>query len=521
MNYGKSAGRDYGVKIFGNYQWETMSDGEVAQGHNSAIVTHDNHYLLVNHTRFANGGEGHAVRVHEMFQTQDGWMVAAPFEYSGETATQTQIATTQMYSASDVAGDYQLMIHKFRQDTDSKELAKPENISLNADGTITGAYTGTWALVSGTSYIDIKLNKVLGSAISATFHGVLTEQTMDGYNIKTLCFTACGTQKSETTQASNGSALTTSGLCIWGSKANYKAAIKFTNDKMSSIVTIPSSTSKALTLPTTGKLGTNITWISSDESILTSAGKIGQSGTVTLTARITKDGYCYDKNYTINVTGSSSGGSVTPTPSTGVTTYYPVSQQKTTTAGWWENFSEQTYTVAMGSEVAFSFYNYSNEAENWKNWVLYGCDSLNGTIISNEYFGLRCDNWDNTTNSNSGITSNFNWDTFKAEMNGSKVDITVTYQTSGVVNIAVKIAAASGTNYTMSYSKQIASRPAQLTLFFVSEGSYIDGSVLDNITSINMTPSATEGSAYDISGKMVDPAHKGVIIRNGRKYVVK
>ena len=40
VNFGVDANRDEGVKLFGNYQWETMPNAELAQGHNSAIVDH-------------------------------------------------------------------------------------------------------------------------------------------------------------------------------------------------------------------------------------------------------------------------------------------------------------------------------------------------------------------------------------------------------------------------------------------------------------------------------------------------
>ena len=52
LNFGSAAKRAEGVKLFGNYQWETMPNAELAQGHNSAIVDHKGRALIVYHTRF-------------------------------------------------------------------------------------------------------------------------------------------------------------------------------------------------------------------------------------------------------------------------------------------------------------------------------------------------------------------------------------------------------------------------------------------------------------------------------------
>lgn len=302
VNYGSNANRDYGVKLFGNYKWEFMPFSEIAQGHNSVTIDHLGRTLLFNHTRFKEiGHEGHEVRVHQLFMTQDGWPVSAPFEFDGETVTDNDIATKALYSAEQICGEYQLMLHPFRQNTAAMDASTPVNISLLADGTITGDYTGTWSCPENTSYIDIKLNNVLGSNITATFHGVLTEQTIDYTNIKSLCFTCCGTQKSETSQASNGQALTTSGLCIWGSKADYKAAIKYTLENLTIPVKPGEKIKSSVTLPTSGKLGAKVYWTTSNADILTATGEVKGKGKVVLTLNIEKDGYVLRKTYSLNV----------------------------------------------------------------------------------------------------------------------------------------------------------------------------------------------------------------------------
>ena len=59
-----------------------------------------------------------------------------------------------------------------------------------------------------------------------------------------------------------------------------------------------------LTLPTKGYLGTNVVWSTSDENVMTSSGMVKGNGTVTLTCSIQKDGYAYNRDVSINVTGT-------------------------------------------------------------------------------------------------------------------------------------------------------------------------------------------------------------------------
>ena len=216
LNFGGDAKRDEGVKLFGNYQWETMPNAELAQGHNSAIIDHKGRALIVYHTRFNTRGEEHEVRVHQLFVNQDGWLVAAPYEFSGETYTHEDIATRQLYQASEVVGDYQLMAHPYRQNTAAKAYEKPVTIHLLADGSVTGEYTGKWELVSGTSFINLTLKGTATDHSEVVFKGVLTEQTIDYTNVKALCFTALSS--SDGLATSGGASLQTRGLSIWGTK---------------------------------------------------------------------------------------------------------------------------------------------------------------------------------------------------------------------------------------------------------------------------------------------------------------
>lgn len=219
VNFGKDANINRGVRIMSAYKWDEMSKGEIAQGHNSAIVDHLGRALVVYHTRQVANSEVHSVRVHQLFQNQDGWLVAAPFEFYGEKITQADIDSTQQYSLEQVAGDYQILIHKPKQDAVAQEYAKPENITLGLDGNVTGAYTGTWALTQNTGYIRVTLKGILGENNTyVAFKGVTLEQTtIVSSKQKALCFTALS--------SSSGNNGTTRGVCIWGKQTAVASGI--------------------------------------------------------------------------------------------------------------------------------------------------------------------------------------------------------------------------------------------------------------------------------------------------------
>lgn len=520
LNFGGDAKRDEGVKLFGNYQWETMPNAELAQGHNSAIVDHKGRALIVYHTRFLNRVEEHEVRVHQLFVNQDGWLVAAPYEFSGETYTDNDIATQQLYDATKVEGDYQIIAHPYRQNTAAMDYEKPVTIHLNADGSISGEYTGKWELVSGTSYINLTLKGVATANAEVKFKGVLTEQTIDYTNIKALCFTALSS--SDGLATSGGASLQTRGLSIWGSKADAKAAIKYTLDKTSVPFADGATLNSIPKLPTEGHLGATISWKSSNPSILTDEGVVKGKGKVTMTMTISKDGYEYTKDYTLNIDAEAE-------ETTQV--YYPVSQQKNKTAGFWTNFSSD-YVLKSGKKAEFKFYNYSDEVNNWDNWALVAASASRGASNYAEYFVLRNDNYawftklggntnENTANVQFTLDNNFDWTNFKQDMNGSLVDMVVEYVASGTIKVNATITKDKKT-YNYAFSMTSDTIKGDVTLFFVNEKSYIDGSSLSTgISNPIIIQKKNDGKWFNLSGQQVDKSYKGVVIVNGKKFVNK
>lgn len=520
LNFGGDAKRDEGVKLFGNYQWETMPNAELAQGHNSAIVDHKGRALIVYHTRFNNGTEGHEVRVHQLFVNQDGWLVAAPYEFSGETYTDNDIATQQLYEATEVEGDYQIIAHPYRQNTAAMDYEKPVTIHLNADGSISGKYTGKWELVSGTSYINLTLKGVATANAEVKFKGVLTEQTIDYTNIKALCFTAISS--SDGLATSGGASLQTRGLSIWGSKADAKAAIKYTLDKTSVPFADGATLNSMPKLPTEGHLGATISWKSSNPSILTDEGVVKGKGKVTMTMTISKDGYEYTKDYTLNIDAEAE--ETTPV-------YYPVSAQKNTTSGWWTNFSPY-YELQAGKKMQFKFYNYSDMSAVWNNWCLAATQIKRedaGYGADKEYFVIRNDKFGWGANHNAeGFTNDFDWSggddrpILRKDLNGSLVDMTVSLTAAGVFKMESTITTTTNKVYHYTYTTTLTAKPSKIVLFFVNEKSYIDGSSLSTgISNPIIIQKKNDGKWFNLSGQQVDKSYKGVVIVNGKKFVNK
>lgn len=520
VNFGVDANRDEGVKLFGNYQWETMPNAELAQGHNSAIVDHKGRALIVYHTRFLNRDEEHEVRVHQLFVNQDGWLVAAPYEFSGETYTDNDIATQQLYDATKVAGDYQIIAHPYRQNTAAMAYEKPITIHLNEDGSISGEYTGKWELVSGTSYINLTLKGVATANAEVKFKGVLTEQTIDYTNIKALCFTALSS--SDGLATSGGASLQTRGLSIWGSKADAKAAIKYTLDKTSVPFADGATLNSKPQLPTEGHLGATISWKSSNPSILTDEGVVKGKGKVTMTMTVSKDGYEYTKDYTLNIDAEAE--ETTPV-------YYPVSAQKNTTSAWWTNFSPY-YELQAGKKIQFKFYNYSDMSAVWNNWCLVAAQIKRedaGYGADKEYFVIRNDKYGWGANHNvEGFTDDFDWSggddrpILKKDLNGSLVDMTVSLTAAGVFKMESTITTTTNKVYHYTYTTTLTAKPSKIVLFFVNENSYIDGSSLSTgISNPIIIQKKNDGKWFNLSGQQVDKSYKGVVIVNGKKFVNK
>ena len=404
VNYGPDGTRktDRGENIFGAYgEWGYQAVGdwsERSQGHNSVLVK-DGRSYLVYHTRFQNLGEWHQVRVHQMWLNQDGWLCAAPFEYKGETITDSYIASTQKYSNAEIAGNYKLLVQTYNLDHKNKQLSLPVMVKLNADGTITGDATGTWQTVSGTSYINLTVGDI-------SYKGVVVEQTIDGNGNteKTIAFSAYAGSK---------------GYTVWGYKVEIEEGLVGTTNN------------------TTAYLGAH-----SDVLQLTS-----------------------------------------------------------------------------GKEAVFEFTNYSSKQENWHNFVT--CVMQGSTFNSNNMLiALRADRWENVQFSEAGITCNYDWDTFRTDMDGSTVKVVVKYQ-NGSVAIRADITTATGKHLYEEFSKSGISGTICTSMSVEKAHLIMTRAEVRDVTAINAieTRASLPTARYDLQGRRVDADYKGIVIENGRKRI--
>lgn len=515
MNYSATAVDNRGVLLFGGYKWDPMSGAEISQGHNSAFTDKEGRSFVVYHSRFTNKGEGHEVRVHQLFLNDEGWIMAAPFEFDGETITNNDIATKASIADTEIAGDYQFLRHEYGQNTEAKAYETPVNIRLNADGTISGVENGTWERTAGTDYIALTIDDVV-------YRGVLVRQTIDYTNIPAIAIAALSSSSGSTTL---GQKSYTKQQEVWAVKADAKAAIKYTANKINLPFDDGTVLEETPVLPTEGKLGTNISWKSSDESILTSDGKVKGQGEVTMTMIVSKDDYVYTKDYTIVVEAEAEKDA---------DVYFPESMEKNTSAAWWTNFSKDYYTLKKGGKAELKFYNYSNKVANWNNWCLVAANAERGAEGYGEHFVLRNDNYgwftvaggntnDNSSNVEFTLQSEYNWDTFLDDMDGSLVDMNVEF-TGNVVKMTSTITTTTKKVYNYSFSMKLTQPEDKVVLFFVNEGSYIDGSSLaTGINSPLVITKKAEGNGkwYNLNGQQVDSSYKGIVIVNGRKFVNK
>jgi arabinan endo-1,5-alpha-L-arabinosidase len=175
----------YGQKLMGNYQY-TLQAGEtgtavgyVSPGHNSAYYDAvAKKSFIFFHTRFPGRGEQHEVRVHEMFINEDGWPVVAPLRYVPLSKSATTLSAD--VTAADAAGSYQFVNHG--KDI-TATIKTAQNLKLNADGTVSGSATGTWAY-KGSNNVTL----TLGS--TGTFSGVLSRQYNPSASTFVVTFTA-------------------------------------------------------------------------------------------------------------------------------------------------------------------------------------------------------------------------------------------------------------------------------------------------------------------------------------------
>lgn len=119
--------------------------------------------------------------------------------------------------------------------------------------------------------------------------------------------------------------------------------------------------------------------------------------------------------------------------------------------GWWTTFSEPDLQVTTSSPVVYDMYVYSDNAGNWHS----PCVILRDADL-NEYAVVRMDNygWGGTVGdySTAILESDWDWDTFTSNINGSHVVITITATSDTTADIYYDVTYATGEAHYQSYS---------------------------------------------------------------------
>ncbi|HEY0590096.1 MAG TPA: family 43 glycosylhydrolase [Pseudoduganella sp.] len=257
----------YGVKIMGNFLFERkigeagtgIGTGYVSAGHNSAYYdAATRKHFLIFHSRFPERGEQHEVRVHQMFMNADGWPVVAPYRNTNETLA----AVPRGF----VFGDYMFVNHGKDM---SSTIKKSTLVTLHANGTISGAVSGSWMLV-GANQAEINL------AGSPPFKGVFLSQWDETSRSHVMTLTATSRD----------------GVSIMASRLPPRSdmqVVRAVYDELSLGNT--NAVTGDIALPTSAARGTVISWASSIPSVLSNTGQVTSPANdvaVTLTATITK-----------------------------------------------------------------------------------------------------------------------------------------------------------------------------------------------------------------------------------------
>lgn len=270
-----------GLRVMDNYKFSFMDSAFASQGGNSATddgsaaSTGDGKTFIQFHTRKSDS-DNFTCRTHQTFMNEDGWLVTAPFEYNGETLEES-------YEASAVAGDYEFLYHRdtfAKTTTANKDFITSKRLTLHEDGTVSGAYAGTWTL-SGHN-VTIQIN-------DQTYKGVVLEQyEQTDEREKVMVFTAVGSDNRS----------------IWGSKMHKSDgdSVAYDADKLS----VEEKAEKDFILDTEGLFGSKITW-TSDNAAIAIEGSVArvnpgkEETAVNLTAVVAKGGSQTTKHFTVSV----------------------------------------------------------------------------------------------------------------------------------------------------------------------------------------------------------------------------
>ena len=144
---------------------------------------------------------------------------------------------------------------------------------------------------------------------------------------------------------------------------------------------------------------------------------------------------------------------------------------------FWTEFSD-VVAVPEGESVTVNFKNYSSGLENWNNFVVIlqnvaDAHSADDNADYKEYGVVRADNfgWGAGYDGIAALDCDWNWDTFKTDVDGADVELTIT-NNGDTADVVAKVTTVEGTTYNQSY-KGIAV-DGDLYYCLTVDGSFID-----------------------------------------------
>lgn len=272
----------FGNKLMGNFLFKRevgdpgtgIGYGYVSPGHNSFYQDPDTGKMfLVFHSRFPQKGEVHEVRVHQMFMNKDGWLVTAPYRYSGESLEKVK--------REDLIGEYKFINHGKGTTAD---IVESSYITLNKNNKVTGDASGTW---KSTGHNEAEL--------------ILDGKMYKGVFVK-------GWDPSSEQFVMTFTAMSNEGVTIWGSKQEDLKDSQIVADIKADLnIGDTSRVIANLNLPSEGMRHAAITWTSSNPDVVSAAGVVvrpdsgSSAAAVTLTAVITKGAVTTSKVFNLTV----------------------------------------------------------------------------------------------------------------------------------------------------------------------------------------------------------------------------
>ena len=349
FNYGSDV--SHGLSFMQNYKWSWWTGpASIAQGHNS-VLTDDGNVYLVYHIKYDDGSIQHNVEVHRLVEGKEGgWYLVAPFQKSEHDRIVTDA------EEADLAGGWSILTHTPIADYKGYAYNTDQAAVFNADGTLSGAYTGTWTIDG--QYITITTSEGI-------FEGVLMEQQIEGMESEVVTYTF--------------TAMNENGLCIWGARFTDEMAAQLMLD----LITFPDTILGDLVFETQGLWGTTVAYESSNTDVLQNDGTFtapAQDTELTLTVTVSIGSASISQTKTFTIKGLSeasilgmlpadiaddgylvkaepgAGGSIAPIGElsnyTGVSFTFRVKDVKT---DW-----DVMFRTANGTQVYLSVLNYKN-----------------------------------------------------------------------------------------------------------------------------------------------------------------